>query len=152
MFDRRYGKIDSLTQSYVNHRLVFQKYKGRTLINSWGEVSQSTNKFIMDLVESGCDVLGNFERMTVLCDSCRPCSSSGGCIWIKETNMIGMIRAILGNIYMRQYVPPQAIHVWNKTVSSGGFIISSISSEPEGTTIHIYTHSRALLAREHFGS
>ncbi len=30
MFDRRYGKIDSLTQSYVNHRLVFQKYKGRT--------------------------------------------------------------------------------------------------------------------------
>jgi len=54
------GKVGTLIQSvlYMNHRRVFQKYMGRTLINGWDEASQSTNKFIMDSVESGCDVPG----------------------------------------------------------------------------------------------
>jgi hypothetical protein len=42
----------------MSHRRMFQKYMGRTLINRWDEVSQSTNKFIMDLVKSGSDVSG----------------------------------------------------------------------------------------------
>ena len=54
------GKIETLTHSTLNmsHRHVFQKCTGRTLINGWDEVPQSTNKFIMNLVESGRNVPG----------------------------------------------------------------------------------------------
>ncbi len=56
------GRTDTLTHSalYINHRRALYKYMRHTLINRRDEVTQSTNKLIMDCVESGCDVPGQF--------------------------------------------------------------------------------------------
>jgi hypothetical protein len=54
------GRTDTLTHSalYMDHRRALYKYIRHTLINRRDEVTQSTNKLIMDCVESGCDVPG----------------------------------------------------------------------------------------------
>ena len=39
----------------MNHMRAFREYMRHALINRWDEVSQSTNKLIMDCVENGCD-------------------------------------------------------------------------------------------------
>ena|SRR5258708_29811225 len=61
------GRTDTLTHSalYINHRRALYKYMRHALINRWDEVIQSTNKLIMDCVESGCDVPGQLRTDNV---------------------------------------------------------------------------------------
>jgi hypothetical protein len=40
----------------MKHRRAFREHTRHTLTSGWDAVSQSTDKLIMDLVESGCDV------------------------------------------------------------------------------------------------
>jgi hypothetical protein len=40
----------------MKRRCAFQEYTRHTLTSGWDAVSQSADKLIMDLIESGCDV------------------------------------------------------------------------------------------------
>jgi hypothetical protein len=106
---------------------------GRTLIDRWDEVSQCINKFIMDLVESGCNVPSHLRTHD---------SSVIGVVHVQETDgVFGLKELVWLRLYERFYAMYAAIRTASSgsrsdKILSGAFIISSISSEPEGTTIH----------------